>query len=124
MIRLRDNEKGTLLYIMNKNYETLKEYETLLEKIFPNRPKKYVTHYGDLERLIQDNVPNVVLLDGDSPYGLITAKKIKKENKNIKIILSSSKDNVALDAYQNGIDGYLKKPFTVETIKKILETIQ
>jgi len=115
--------KEIKIYIMDKNFETLKEYENIMNILHPKDIIKYLTHYDDLEILVKEDVPDIVILDVDSPYGIITAKKIKELNNKIKIILSSSKDSIALDAYTNGINGYFKKPFTIEIVKETIKNL-
>jgi len=111
------------MYVMDKNYETLKKYESMMGELYPKDKITYFTHYSELEKFIKDDIPNIVILDGDSPYGIITAKRVKEINNKIKIIISSSKEDMALEAYQNGINGYLKKPFNVETIKETIKNV-
>ena len=102
----------------------------LLLNILLNGEEMELDHVKTLsgaEEYLQQEQPNVVLLDNRLPegFGIDFISFIKKNYPSIKIIMISGFDAAAKDvALENGADVYLEKPFTrdqlYQSITKLL----
>jgi len=115
--------KSKLVYIMDKSYDNLKIYEDIFLRQYKKYETKFFTHCSDLEQNVKQNIPDIVIIDGDSDYGMITANKIRLVSKSIKIIISATTDKLALEALRIGFFGFLIKPIEEGKIKEIMKKV-
>jgi DNA-binding response OmpR family regulator len=68
--------------------------------------------------------PDLFILDKDMPYidGIALAKflKVKKETKDIPIIMISAYHRLKVKAKEAGIDAFIEKPFELAFLKKTI----
>jgi len=114
--------KKMKIYIMDKSFEYLKKYEVIVNSLYSKENVKYFTHCSDLEKAVKQEVPDAVFIDVDNEFGYVCAKRIKELNSNLKIIITTSENRLALEALQHGKFLILQKPFDKENIKKILNS--
>jgi chemotaxis family two-component system response regulator Rcp1 len=75
-------------------------------------------------------LPDLILLDWNLPKisGSDVLKRIKKHEKlrriPVLVFSSSEADRDIHDAYDNHANGYIPKPFSVEVLEQIVETIE
>ena len=116
--------KNTILYVEDDK-ETLEILSVLLKEYFE---KVYIAKNG-AEGIdeYKKHMPNVVLSDVNMPKmdGFTMAKKIKKINKNQKIILISAYSGEDLNEKikEAHIDYFLNKPVDFEYLLEILKNI-
>lgn len=77
-----------------------------------------------LEKL---NGIDIILTDWNMPEmdGLEFVKRVRNENKTIPILMvttNAAKDDI-VEALKNGVNNYIVKPFTPETLKEKVETV-
>lgn len=70
---------------------------------------------------------NVVLTDWNMPEmdGLEFVKRVRAQNKTIPILMvttNAAKDDI-VEALKNGVNNYIVKPFTPETLKEKVEAV-
>ena len=89
------------------------------------------TNPKDLLKYLDENSPNVLILDIDFKShisGLDIAEKIRKKDKNVYLIFSTAHLEYGLVAYKYKTFDYLPKPITSErledTILRLLDDIQ
>lgn len=75
----------------------------------------------------QEGNINLVILDMIMPKmdGLETYKRLKEINPSLKILITSgySHDSQKYKEFLNGIDGFLKKPYKIDTLTKEVRAI-
>lgn len=74
---------------------------------------------------INEDKPDIIFLDVTMHHGidgLITLEKIKKEDRNIKVIIISVREekNIIAKAKELGADMYITKPFRVDYLETVL----
>lgn len=113
----------TLLYV--EDDETIRP---MLEKVLGRKVKElFVAQDGEegYQKFIDHN-PDIILTDIKMPKqdGITMAKKIKKINENIPVIVTSahSEANYFLEAIELGIDAYLIKPINRNKLLDSLES--
>lgn len=79
---------------------------------------------NDITQKVEDNDANIVLIDNWIPdIGGINAIKILKDAEHLKdipVILFSASSNLTELAKEAGADSYLKKPFDLDDLEKIV----
>ena len=92
-----------------------------------NLQASYVNSIGEAKRVLMEEKPSIVFLDNHLPdgFGISFIQEIKKINPSVKIVMITAYDtSVDRDkAYQEGVDYFIGKPFTRETIFKTLENL-
>ncbi len=70
---------------------------------------------------------NIVLMDMIMPNmnGMDAFKKMKEINPNCKVIISSgfTRDESMVDLLQNGLSGFIKKPYSINELSKLLNDV-
>jgi two-component system, OmpR family, response regulator len=92
-----------------------------------NLQASYVNSISEAKRVLVEEKPSIVFLDNHLPdgFGMSFIEEIKKINPFVKIVMISAYDT-SVDrnkAYQEGVDYFIGKPFTRETIFKTLENL-
>ncbi|HEV8283926.1 MAG TPA: response regulator [Chitinophagaceae bacterium] len=92
-----------------------------------NFQASYVNSISEAKRVLLEESPSIVFLDNHLPdgFGISFIEEIKKLNPLVKIVMITAYDtNTDRDkAYQEGVDYFIGKPFTRETIFKTLENL-
>ncbi len=87
----------------------------------------YVHTLRDAEIQLQQEKPAIVLLDNHLPdgFGINYVTKIKSKYPDVKIIMITAHDSPQdrSKAYNNGIDFFLSKPFTITEVNKIIDVL-
>lgn len=85
----------------------------------------HIDEYGGGESLCLafDGQYDIVILDIEMPdmNGLSLAEQLRKKDKDVVIIFSTSHRQYALDSYEVEASGYMVKPITAEKVEKELE---
>ncbi|MDN3654428.1 response regulator [Ferruginibacter paludis] len=88
---------------------------------------EYVNSLKDAASMLEKNEPEIIFLDNHLPDGLGVnfISYIKRFHPLSKIIMITAHDNVAdkQKAFKEGVDYFLSKPFSKETINGIMETL-
>ena len=81
----------------------------------------------DALNLFKTLIPDILLIDITMPMldGISTIKKLRKQNKKVKIIVCSAigHQGMVLEALEAGANDFIQKPFTSEKIKETLKLI-
>ncbi|TMI86113.1 MAG: response regulator [Bacteroidetes bacterium] len=92
-----------------------------------NLQASYVNSISEAKRVLIEENPSIVFLDNHLPdgFGISFIEEIRKINPFVKIVMITAYDtSVDRDkAYHHGVDYFIGKPFTRETIFKTLETL-
>jgi two-component system, OmpR family, response regulator len=92
-----------------------------------NFQASYVNSISEAKRVLLKESPSIVFLDNHLPdgFGISFIEEIKKLNPLVKIVMITAYDtNTDRDkAYREGVDYFIGKPFTRETIFKTLENL-
>lgn len=71
-------------------------------------------------RLFQKEAPDLMLVDGNMPNmdGITLIRKIRETNKTVPIIMCSTdaEKSTILEAIKAGVNNYIVKPFSVESL--------
>ncbi|MDD2613201.1 MAG: response regulator transcription factor [Bacteroidales bacterium] len=112
ILLVEDDE--VLGYIIKEGMELIGDYEVC----WANTPKDGLKDFDEF-------MPDIVVSDVEMPgmTGLEMVKLIREKNQNIPIILETcvSSSKVILEAYQIGIDNYIKKPFLPEELHAYIQ---
>ncbi|MDB5278456.1 MAG: response regulator [Ferruginibacter sp.] len=88
---------------------------------------EYVNSLKDAANMLEKNEPDIIFLDNHLPDGMGVnfISYIKRFHPLSKIIMITAHDNVAdkQKAFKEGVDYFLSKPFSKETINGIMETL-
>jgi two-component system OmpR family response regulator len=88
---------------------------------------KYVNSLKDAASILENNEPEIIFLDNHLPDGLGVnfISYIKRFHPLSKIIMITAHDTLAdkRNAFKEGVDYFLSKPFSKETINSIMETM-
>ena len=101
----------------------------LLSAILKNRNLRtnFVNSISEAKRALREGTPSLIFLDNHLPdgYGLDFIEEIKKEHPLAKIIMITAFDahDDRENAYSEGVDYFIGKPFTREVIFQTLETL-
>jgi two-component system, OmpR family, response regulator len=92
-----------------------------------NLQASYVNSISEAKRVLIEEKPSIVFLDNHLPdgFGISFIEEIRKINPCVKIVMITAYDT-SIDrdkAYQKGVDYFIGKPFTRETIFKTLENL-
>ena len=75
--------------------------------------------------LFKEKVPDLILIDWNMPNmnGLTLVQKIREANKTIPLIMCTTEAEKArvLEAIKAGVNNYIVKPFTVESLSEKIE---
>jgi DNA-binding NtrC family response regulator len=92
-----------------------------------NLQARYVNSINEAKRALEEEKPSIVFLDNHLPdgFGIRFIEEIRKINPLVKIVMITAYDtSVDRDqAYHEGVDYFIGKPFTRETIFKALENL-
>ena len=87
----------------------------------------YVHSLAEAETRIQEEHPEILLLDNRLPdgYGINFITKIKNSNPDLKVIMITAHDTPQdrSMAYNNGADFFLPKPFTTTEVNNIIDVL-
>ncbi|MGB5866378.1 MAG: PAS domain S-box protein [Arcobacteraceae bacterium] len=112
----------SLLYVEN-NTSSIEGLKSILE---PLATKLFIADsFDDALKYAKYEKPDLVLTTQELPTfdGITLCHEIKKLNPETRCILLSSQnsENILLNAIELGINGYLKKPFDLEHLSKIIK---
>jgi DNA-binding NtrC family response regulator len=114
---------------MKKNILILDDDSDILffcSQVFESMNFNVVTseNCNDIVKKVEDTNPDIILIDNWIPdIGGIKAIKILKQTehlRNIPVILFSANSNLVALAQEAGADSYLKKPFDLDELEKIV----
>lgn len=88
---------------------------------------KYVNSLKDAASILENNEPEVIFLDNHLPdgLGLNFIGYIKRFHPLSKIIMITAHDTLAEQkrAFKEGVDYFITKPFSKETVNNIMDTL-
>jgi DNA-binding NtrC family response regulator len=88
---------------------------------------KFVNCLKDAASLMENNEPEIIFLDNHLPDGLGVnfISYIKRFHPLSKIIMITAHDTVADQqrAFKEGVDYFISKPFSKETVNNIMDTL-
>jgi DNA-binding NtrC family response regulator len=94
---------------------------------YKNLQTSYVNSIGEAKRVLNEGHHSIVFLDNHLPdgYGINFINEIRKLNPQIKIVMITAHDtnNDRNRAYEQGVDQFIGKPFTRESIFSAIEKI-
>ncbi len=78
---------------------------------------------------IKENMPDLMLIDWNMPNmdGITLVRKVRETNKDVPIIMctTEAEKSRVLEAIKAGVNNYIVKPFTVESLgEKIEQTME
>src|SRR5215831_19456679 len=89
-----------------------------------NLQASYVNTIGEAKHVLMKDNPSIIFLDNHLPdgFGMNFIEEIKRIHPHIKIVMITAHDTTAdkEKAYKKGVDSFIGKPFTRETIFKEL----
>ncbi len=92
-----------------------------------NLQASYVNSLTEAKRVLKENIHSIVFLDNHLPdgFGINFIEEIKKLNPNVKIVMITAHDTSRDKdmAYTLGVDQFIGKPFTRETILQAIEKL-
>jgi DNA-binding response OmpR family regulator len=86
----------------------------------------HVKTLADAKTALEENTPDLILLDNRLPdgLGLDFLPMIRQKYPQIRVIMISGKDASAIDfALESGADAFLMKPFTRDELKASVESL-
>jgi len=101
----------------------------LLGSILKNKnlQTEYVNSLSEAKEILQDHQPSLVFIDNHLPdgRGVDFIGEIKKMFPSIKVVMITAYDTSADKniAIRSGVDGFIGKPFTKDSIYKTLEEV-
>lgn len=101
----------------------------LLGSVLKNRNivSKYVNSLQDAANILEQNEPEVIFLDNHLPDGLGVnfISFIKRFHPLSKIVMITAHDTITdkLKAYKEGVDYFIGKPFSKESVNSVMEKI-
>ncbi len=108
-----------------------KVVRNILIEIFEKHDYEVVGETGnsaEAVELMKKLSPDIIMLDIMMPDidGIEILKRIRAENKDVKIIMISSLDSVGTikECMKEGADHYLMKPFEEDKVMEVMETIE
>jgi len=94
---------------------------------YKNLQASYVNSISEAKRVLREDHHSIIFLDNHLPdgFGVNFIREIKKLDPGIKIIMITAQDtnNDKNEAYEQGVDQFIGKPFTRETIFRAIENL-
>ena len=94
---------------------------------YKNLQASYVNSISEAKRVLREDHHSIIFLDNHLPdgFGINFIREIKKLDPGIKIIMITAQDtnNDKNEAYEQGVDQFIGKPFTRETIFRAIENL-
>ena len=94
---------------------------------YKNLQASYVNSISEAKRVLTEDHHSIIFLDNHLPdgFGVNFIREIKKLDPGIKIIMITAQDtnNDKNQAYEQGVDQFIGKPFTRETIFSAIENL-
>ena len=94
---------------------------------YKNLQASYVNSISEAKRVLREDHHSIIFLDNHLPdgFGVNFIREIKKLDPGIKIIMITAQDtnNDKNEAYEQGVDQFIGKPFTRETIFSAIENL-
>jgi len=94
---------------------------------YKNLQASYVNSIGEAKRVLEENHHSIIFLDNHLPdgFGINFIDEIRKINPDVKIVMITAHDtnNDQDKAYERGVDRFIGKPFTRETILNAIENL-
>jgi len=94
---------------------------------YKNLQASYVNSIGEAKRVLKEGHHSIVFLDNHLPdgYGINFIDEIRKLNPHVKIVMITAHDtyNDRSMAYEQGVDQFIGKPFTRESIYSAIEKL-
>jgi DNA-binding NtrC family response regulator len=94
---------------------------------YKNLQASYVNSISEAKRVLREDHHSIIFLDNHLPdgFGVNFIREIKKLDPGIKIIMITAQDtnNDKNQAYEQGVDQFIGKPFTRETIFSAIEKL-
>jgi two-component system, OmpR family, response regulator len=94
---------------------------------YKNLHASYVNSIGEAKRVLKEERPSIIFLDNHLPdgFGINFIDEIKKLNPHVKIVMITAHDtnNDKDRAYKQGVDQFIGKPFTRQTILKTIDNL-
>jgi two-component system, OmpR family, response regulator len=92
---------------------------------YGNLQASYVNSIGEAKRALKEGHHSIIFLDNHLPdgFGINFIDEIKKINPHVKIVMITAHDtnNDKVRAYEQGVDQFIGKPFSRETILRTIE---
>ena len=92
-----------------------------------NLQPSYVNSITEAKTALKKNHHSIIFLDNHLPdgFGINFIGEIRELNPNVKIVMITAHDtnNDEHRAYEQGVDQFIGKPFTTETIFKAIERL-
>ena len=92
-----------------------------------NIGSKYVNSLKDAANILEQNEPEVIFLDNDLPDGLGVnfISFIKRFHPLTKIVMITAHDTIGdkMRAFKEGVDFFIGKPFSKESVNNVMEKI-
>jgi two-component system, OmpR family, response regulator len=94
---------------------------------YKNLQASYVNSIGEAKRVLKENHHSIIFLDNHLPdgFGINFIDEIRKLNPHVKMVMITAHDtnNDMNRAYERGIDQFIGKPFSRETILNTIENL-
>jgi len=112
-----------VIYVMDRDFDTLKNYESSLNTIKPSASISYFTSGKQLLDKAKEKQPDLVIMEAESSNAINNATKIRTLSGKSKIILTAKTDAFALEATEIPVSSYMLKPVTEENLKKTISKL-
>jgi len=106
------------VYVMDKEYEILRQYEKLLNEIVPDAVVKYFTGAAMLLDSVREKKPDLIFMDIEAYGSTVAAKKMLDENTKINIVFASSDEKYVRYSADLFVSGHILKPLSAEAINE------
>jgi len=94
---------------------------------YKNLQASYVNSISEAKRVLREDHHSIIFLDNHLPdgFGINFIDEIRKLNPSVKIVMITAHDtsNDQSKAYEKGVDQFIGKPFTRETIFSAIENL-
>ena len=94
---------------------------------YKNLQASYVNSISEAKRVLKEGHHSIVFLDNHLPdgFGINFIDEIRKLNPRVKIVMITAQDtnNDRNTAYEQGVDQFIGKPFTRESIFSAIENL-
>src|SRR5262245_18348334 len=94
---------------------------------YKNLQSSYVNSISQAKRVLKEEHPSIIFLDNHLPdgFGINFIDEIRKINPDVKIVMITAHDtnNDRNKAYEQGVDQFIGKPFTRESILSAIENL-
>ena len=94
---------------------------------YKNLQASYVNSISEAKRVLKEGHHSIIFLDNHLPdgFGINFIKEIRKLNPEVKIVMITAHDtnNDEHKAYEQGVDQFIGKPFTRQTIFNAIEKL-